>query len=41
MKNNPLKIAIIGLLVLITLSACGTTTDTTAGSTKRTAQTTN
>jgi hypothetical protein len=26
-------------LVLITLSACGTTTDTTAGSTKRTAQT--
>jgi len=39
MKNKPLKIVVVGLLVLITLSACGTKTDTTAGSTKRTAQT--
>ena len=41
MKNKLTKSIVIGLLVLITLGACTAQADTTAGSTKKTAQTAN
>jgi len=41
MKNKILKSILISALVLITLGACSAQADTTAGSTRKTTQTSN